>query len=250
MIGLLTSDSTAGSGGRPFEQTQWTLILKAADQGNPEGAAAMEEFARAYWPAIYRFIRREGCTSHDAHDLTQAFYQHFLENDLLARIKERRGKFRSFLLTCLKHFLSDDRDHARALKRGGGRTLVALDALEAEERDAIEPVESVTADQLYDRRWAQTVMEMAAARLRDEYTSRGKADLYNAIKDLQPGRHGEETYAAIGARLGMKEQAIKDAVRDFRIRYGDMVRQEVAKTVSDPEEVDEEIRNLIEIMSR
>src|SRR5262245_19465431 len=152
------SDGTSSRHQR-FALTQWTVVLKARDEQTAGAQEAMEELCQLYWAPLYHFIRREGYQRHDAEDLTQALYHHFQEKHLLHRVQDRRGKFRSFLLTCLKHFLSDQRDRAAAQKRGGGQRFVSLDAFEAEERDAFEPTNDLTADQLYERRWAKALLD-------------------------------------------------------------------------------------------
>jgi len=245
------SDGTgSGSGSGRFERTQWTMILKARDEGAADAQDAMESFARIYWPPLYRFIRREGYNRHDAQDLTQEFYCHFREKHLLDRVTERNGKFRNFLLTCLKNFLSDQRDRAGALKRGGGQTFIALDALEAEERDAVGPIDGLTAEQIYERRWWQAIVDQATSRLRGEYAKRNKLKLFELLKDLQPGEHGEKSHAETGAELGMTEQAVKNARHAFNRRYGQLLHEVIAQTVADPGEVEAEIQHLMRIFAR
>src|SRR5688572_17757323 len=181
--------------GGSFEPTQWTIILRAREEGAPGADEALDAFARNYWPPLYLYIRREGYNRHDAEDLTQGFYQHFQEKHLLDRITERNGKFRNYLLTCLKHFLSDERDRAEALKRGGGKNFISLDALEAEERDALEPSDGLTADQIYELRWAQAILTQAQERLREKYAAKERAAIYEALKDSLLGTKTEATYA-------------------------------------------------------
>jgi len=236
--------SDSHSGGRWFEPTQWTVILKAREEGAAGAAEALEKFAHSYWQPTYRYIRRDGYNRQDAQDLTQGFYQHFLEKQLLHRVSKPAGKFRTYLLTCLNHFLSDERARAAALKRGGDRTFIALDALEAEERDAIEPADTLTPDQIYDRRWGQAIMTRAIERLRSDYAARGKTALFEQLKDLQPGEHGAQNCAQIGLALGMSEQAVKNARYAFQRNYARCLRQEVAQTVGEPGEVSEELDHL------
>ena len=228
-----------------FEQTQWTIILKARQEGSPGASEALEAFARTYWPPLYRFIRREGHSRHDAQDLTQGFYQHFLDKHLLDCVGERRGKFRNFLLTCLKHFLSDERDRAEALKRGGGMSFISLDALETEERDAMEPSDGLTADQIYERRWAQTILECAQERLREKYAAKGNLALYEALKGLLLGEKAEASYSEIARGLDSTEQAIKSAARLLREQFFKILRKQIERTVGNPSEIDDEIRHLI-----
>ncbi len=230
--------------------THWSVVLRARDKDSPDSDAARERLCRTYWPPLYHFLRREGHSAHDAQDLTQEFLSRFLHRDGLDHLQDQRGKFRSFLLTFLKHFLSDQRDHANAQKRGGGQQLISLDACEAEERDALGPVDGLSADQLYDRRWARAVMDEAARRLREEYTARGKSELFEQLKDLQPGEHGARSYAEIGAALGLTEQAMKNTVHSFRRRYGELLRDEIAQTVDEPAEVEAEVQHLMQIFAR
>jgi RNA polymerase sigma factor (sigma-70 family) len=237
-----------GSAGKRFEQTQWSLILTARDEGAPGSAEALEKFARIYWPPLYAYLRRIGHSPHDAQDLTQEFLSRFLHRDGLDHLKDRRAKFRSFLLTFLNNFLSDQRDRAHAQKRGGGKLLISMDAYEAEEREAMAPAGGLTAEQLYERRWARAVMAEAIKHLEAEYAARGKSALFGQLKDLQPGERGEQRYADIAALLGTTEQAIKNARHAFNRRYGELMRKEIARTV-DPAELEAEVQHLIQVFS-
>ena len=238
------------SGGGRFEQTQWTIILRAREVDAPGAADAMETFARTYWAPIYRYIRREGYNPHDAQDLTQGFYAHFLEKQLLSRVGERTGKFRNYLLTCLKHFLSDERDRAQAQKRLPKGGFISRDAMELEERDAMEPSDHLTPDQIFERRWIQSALERAQEQLRESYEARRKLALYQALKNLPLGEKTEITYAEIAQRLQMTEQAIKNAAISLRGEFFKILRKEIERTVGSPEEVDEEIRHLIAVFTR
>ena len=236
--------------GRVFVTTHWSVVLSARAKDSPDSEAARERLCCTYWPPLYHYLRREGHSPHDAQDLTQEFLSRFLHRDGLDSLKDQRGKFRSFLLTFLKHFLSDERVRANAQKRGGGQPLISLDACEAEERDALGPVDGLSPDQLYDRRWARAVMDEAARRLREEYVAGGKAALFEQLKDIQPGEHGESSYAEIGARLGLARGTIASAVHRLRKRHREIVREEIAHTVARPEEIDEEIQNLLAVLSQ
>jgi RNA polymerase sigma factor (sigma-70 family) len=235
---------------RVFVTTHWSVVLSAREKDSPDSDAARERLCRTYWPPLYHYLRRDGHNPHDAQDLTQEFLSRFLHRDGLDHLKDQRGKFRSFLLTFLKHFLSDQRDHAKAKKRGGGQPLISLDACEAEERDALGPVDGLSPDQLYDRRWARAVMDEAARRLREEYVANGKATLFDALKDIQPGEYGESSYAEIGAKLGLARGTIASAVHRLRKRHREIVREEIAHTITRPEEIEEEIRNLLAVLSQ
>jgi RNA polymerase sigma-70 factor (ECF subfamily) len=237
-----------GAGGR-FENTRWTVIMKARDENAPGAAEAMEQFARNYWPALYCYVRRAGYSRDDAQDLTQAFYSHFLNKRLLDRVIVRRAKFRSFLLTCLKHFLCDEHDRRGALKRGGNNHFISLDALEAEERDALEPADGTTADQIYERRWARELLARAQQRLRREYQARGRGAWYESLKELPVGGKAEGSYAEIAARLKVSEQAVNSAAHQLRKTYQRILREEIGRTVSRREEINEEIRYLIHLLT-
>ena len=243
------ADQIPAAGG-VFATTHWSVVLAARAGESLRAEDAMEKLCRAYWPPLYAYIRREGHGATEAQDLTQEFFARLLAKDYLQRLRHQEGKFRSFLLTFLKHFLSDERDKAGAQKRGGGRLLVAIDAYEAEERDAMLKVDGLTAEQHYEQRWARAVMDEAGKRLEAEYQARGKAALFAQLKDVQPGEEGEKTYAQIAALLGMTEQAIKNAAHKFRSRYAQLVREEIARTVSDPAEIETEVQHLKQAFAR
>lgn len=205
----------------------------AGQGGFPDAEKALNRFAEAYWPPLYHFIRRDGYNHEDARDLTQGFFAHFLGKQLLRRVTEPSGKFRSFLITCLKHFLSDEREREQALKRGGGATIISLDAFEIEERDTFEPVDHLTPDQIYERRWAQLVVSRAEGRLKKEYATRGKEQLYEALQGGLTGDRIVLPYVEIGSRLNMTESAVKAAARQLRERFFRFIRFEVERTVDE-----------------
>ena len=237
--------------GRPaFVTTHWSVVWRARDKDSPDSDAARERLCRTYWPPLYHFLRRAGHSPHDAQDLTQEFLSRFLHRDGLDHLQDQRGTFRSFLLKFLKNFLSDQRDRAQAMKRGGGATLISIDACEAEEREFVGLADTLTPDQLFERRWARALMTQAMERLRQDYTARGQAALFEQLKDLQPGEHGAHSYAQIGAALGMTEQAVKNAVVTFRRRYAQLLRDEIAQTVMEPEEIREEMQHLMAVFAR
>ena len=240
----------SGSSARVFVTTHWSIVLAAREKNSPDSRAARERLCRTYWPPLYHYLRRDGHSPHDAQDLTQEFLIHFLHHESLDHLHHQRGKFRSFLLTFLKHFLSDQRAWANAQKRGGGQPLISFDAYEAEEREALAPADGLTADQLYDRRWAQAIMDEAARRLREEYAKRDKTGLFDQLKDLQPGEHGEKNYAEIATAFGLTEQAVKNAAHRFRRRYAALLREEIAQTVETPAEVEAEVQHLMQVFGR
>lgn len=245
-----TNSETAAPGpGTWFTTTHWSLILNAQDTSSPLAAAALEKLCRAYWYPLYVYVRRQGEDEESAKDLTQGFFARLLENHYLAQVHPGKGKFRCFLLAALKHFLADERDRARAQKRGGGQSLVSLDDSRGEERYRLEPVESMDAEKLFERRWALTLLEQARTRLKEEYLEAGKSSLYERLKVFESGDKNGPPYAQVAMELGLTEGGVKSAVFRLRQRYRELVRQEVANTVESPEEVDAEIRHLISVIS-
>ncbi|HTI72951.1 MAG TPA: sigma-70 family RNA polymerase sigma factor [Candidatus Limnocylindria bacterium] len=224
--------------------------MTTARDGTPaEAANALETLCRGYWPAIYAYVRREGHGIEEARDLTQAFFVDFIKREHLSRLVHTRGRFRSFLLTFLKHFLSDERDKARAQKRGGDLHFLSVDEFTEEERHAFEPSERATPESVFERRWAEALLKRALDRLRGEYAREGRSTLFEALKDLQPGKHGEQSYATLGPQLGLSENGLKTAVHRMRQRHRQILREEIAHTVSRPEEIDEEIRHLLAVLA-
>lgn len=234
--------------GHTFATTHWSVVLLARDGDSTAAFAALERLCRDYWRPVYAFVRRAGHGPADAQDLTQEFLSRFVHKEWLNHLQDQRGKFRSFLLTFLKHFLSDQRDHARALKRGGGVLVVPWEELETEEGGALATTGGLTAEQLYDWRWAHEVMERTVAQLRREFIEDGKAELYAQLRNLQPGGQDAGSYVEIGGRLGLSEGAVKSAVHRLRLRHRALLRAEIARTVSDAAEIDGEIRHLITVL--
>ena len=232
-----------------FTTTHWSVVLSARDQDSPQAAAALEKLCRTYWYPLYAYVRRQGEREESAKDLTQEFFALLLQKNRLQHVQRAKGRFRSFLLASLKHFLTDEWDKARALKRGGGQGLLSLDDTTAEDRYRLEPVDTMTADKLFEQRWALTLLDQAKARLKAEYTQAGKADLYERLRVFEAADPDTPTYAAVAAQLGLTESAVKSAAHRLRQRYGELVREEVAHTVTGPAEVDEELRHLIGVLS-
>jgi RNA polymerase sigma factor (sigma-70 family) len=203
---------------------------------------------RTYWYPLYAYVRREGHAPEEAQDLTQEFFARLLARNSLAQVAPEKGKFRSFLLAALRHFLSDQRDRARAVKRGGGAELLSLDAQEAEERYRLEPAEQLDAEKIYQRRWAMTLLGQALTRLRDENIAAGKAQWFERLRDFVAGDN-EVSCGETATQLGLTESAVKSAVHRLRQRYRELVREEIAHTVAEPAEIEPEIRYLISVMS-
>jgi len=231
-----------------FETTHWSVVLAASDTNAPNVQEALTNLCNAYWYPIYAYVRRCGYNSHDAQDLTQEFFARLLRSHYFALADRKRGKFRSFLISSLKHFLSHEWDKAKAQKRGGGAKIISIDEEEGENRYKFEPRDNVAADVLFDRRWALTLLEQVLSRLKTEYEKSGKAELFNTIESALTGSEKLPSYTEIGKKLDMTEGAVKVAVHRLRQRYGELLREEIANTVSSPEEVEEELRNLFEAL--
>jgi len=219
--------------------------VAAAGQGpSLEAQEALATLCHIYWYPLYAYARRHVPSAHDAQDLTQAFFAQLLEKEYLQAADPERGKFRSFLLTAFKHFLSKERARAHAQKRGGGRCMLSLDFQMGESRYHLEPVDHATPERLYERGWALSILEQTLARLRQELANAGKEKLFECLKGALAGEGVQESYARIALELGLTESAIKVAVHRLRRRYQELLRAEIAQTVVAPEDVDEELRDL------
>ena len=239
-----------GAGARVFATTHWSVVAAAGSEPSPESNAALTELCRAYWYPLYAYVRRKGYEVADAQDLTQEFFARLLEAKSLATVDRRRGKFRSFLLGALENFLAKEWTRAHRLKRGGGMTILSWDAQDPEARYQIEPADDWTAERVYERRWALTVLEQAMAAVRLEYnTSESRATLFEALRSFISGDDMDVSYPELSKQLGMNEGATRVAVHRLRQRYGEAVRAEVAKIVQRPEDVDDEIRHLFASLS-
>jgi len=227
-----------------FATTHWSIIAAARDPAAPEAREALATLCAAYWYPLYVFIRRQGYSADEARDLTQGFFTAVLEKQALAVADPARGKFRSFLLTVCKHYLSHERHRARAQKRGGGRRTVSLDFGDAEARYAREPTHTLTPDKLFARRWAMTLLDQVLCRLRDEFAARGKAALFDCLRVFLLGEKNALPHARAAADLGMTEGAVKAAAHRLRGRFRELVREEIAQTVDRTEDIEEEIREL------
>ena len=232
-----------------FATTHWSVVLAAGTQDSPQAAEALETLCRTYWYPLYAYVRRRGYGPEDAQDLTQSFFTRLLKENYPRQANRARGKFRSFLLLTLNHFLSDERARATARKRGGGQVIVSLDAHSSEGRYCLEPADQLTPDRLFERRWARTILDGALARLRAEYAAAGKAEEYEVLKAFEPGEQKTISYADAAARLGVSEGAVKSMIHRLRERHRQLVRDEVAQTVSNGAEVDEELHHLIAVIS-
>ncbi|HRY50592.1 MAG TPA: sigma-70 family RNA polymerase sigma factor [Candidatus Paceibacterota bacterium] len=216
-----------------FATTHWSVVLAAGQGIDPRATEALACLCRTYWYPLYAYVRREGFGAPEAQDLTQEFFARLLAKNCLGQVGPQKGKFRSFLLAALRHFLSDQRDRARAAKRGGGAKVLSLDAQEAEERYRLEPVDRLDAEKIYERRWAMTLLGQALSRLRDESVVAGKAEWFERLREFVSGE-SEVSCGEAAAQLGQTESAVKSAVHRLRQRYRELVREEIAYTVADP----------------
>jgi len=231
-----------------FATTHWSVVVAAGQNNSPQAHQALEVLCRAYWYPLYAYVRRKGYDAHLAQDLTQEFFARLLVRNYLSVADRNRGKFRSFLLGCLEHFLAREWTRAHAQKRGGGQLLFSLDEMDAENRYLREPAHELTAEKIFDRRWATTLLGQAMARLREECLASQKRDLFEKAQNYLSGEKGEASYADLAASLDMSEGAIKVAVHRLRQRYGELVRAEIAQTVATPEEIDEELHHLYAVL--
>jgi len=232
-----------------FPSTHWTVVLTAAASGAPQAEEAMARLCEAYWYPVYGFLRMKGHGPHEAEDLTQEFLGRMVHKDMLAGLTSEGGRFRAFLLTVLKRFLANEWNRERAQKRGGGRIMVSIDDT-AESQYQKEIAVQTTPETLFERAWALAVLSRVFAGLRAEYRAAGKEALFARIEGCLPGAQTQMASGEAGAELTMSEAAIRMAAHRLRRRYGQMVRSEIAATVSSPEEIDAEIRYLIEIMGQ
>ena len=232
---------------RGFAPTRWSVVLKAARQAGPGAEEALAILCETYWFPLYAFVRRQGHSPHDAEDLTQAFFARLLEKRYLENIQREGGRFRSFLLTALKRFLANEWDRARTEKRGGKRTIIALEGGSAESRYQIEPAHELSPDKLFERQWAQALLDRVMNRLREEHANEGKADWFARLSGTLGRPRGAAPYRELAAALGTTEAAVKMGAHRLRARYRALLRAEVAHTVAQPEEIEEEIRHLFAV---
>jgi RNA polymerase sigma-70 factor (ECF subfamily) len=244
-----TADSRAVPVGQWFATTHWTVVLAAGQSPSPEADAALETLCQVYWYPLYSYVRRQGNSPHDAQDLTQGFFAHFLDKNYFRLADPQKGKFRSFLLVALKRFLVNEFEQSNATKRGGGRVHIELDEAAAEELYRLDVCAESDLDKLFDRSWAFTVLEQAQSRLKQEYAREGKAERFAHLAQFLPGAQAEATYSQVAERLGVAEGTIKSDMHRLRQRFGQLLRAEIVHTVSDPKEIDEEIRHLINAIS-
>jgi RNA polymerase sigma factor (sigma-70 family) len=232
-----------------FATTLWSVVLDARDRDLDKAAAALHQLCGIYWYPIYAYIRRRGSNFHEAEDLTQGFFEHLLEGELLKNVKQDKRKFRSFLLTALNHFLSNEWDKRRSLKRGGQRLIISLDEVTAEGLFGSEPAGDLTPEKLFDREWASMLIEKVFAQLREEYKSPHNERLLARFEPFLTQEVTPGVYAQLSTELGMNQGAAKVALHRLRRRFGELLRREVETTLSDMADIDEEVRYLLSAIS-
>jgi RNA polymerase sigma factor (sigma-70 family) len=220
-----------------------------AQGDSPAAREALERLCRIYWRPIYSFVRRHGIGPEEAEDLTQGFFALLLERKDLNTVRKEKGRLRSYLITSLKNFLADESRHAMAIKRGKGQRLIPLEGLSVDERFQMEPTDPVTAEQIYERRWASTVLEHVLGRLKHEYRAAGHAALFDSLKQLLPDEPGAPSQLDIASQLGMTQNALRQAFHRFRRRYQLLLREEIAHTVATPRDIEDELRHLISVVA-
>jgi RNA polymerase sigma factor (sigma-70 family) len=256
-IGSVSADDEEASAGRigprtqdgavAFTTTHWSVVLTAQGR-SPAADEALEKLCRTYWWPLYGFVRRNGYKPEDAQDLTQGFFALLLERRDLDVVHREKGRLRSYLLVSLKNFLAKARRREMTMKRGEGRALVPLDELLAREHADLEPADTLTADRIFERRWALTLLEQVLTGLENEYRSAGNATLFDCLKEFLSDEPGRRSQAEVAAELGMTENALKQAFHRLRQRYRQLLRDQIAQTVAVPGDVEDELRHFISVL--
>jgi RNA polymerase sigma-70 factor (ECF subfamily) len=230
-----------------FTTTHWSVVLEAQGE-SPAAQEALEKLCRVYWRPIYSFVRRQGARLEEAQDLTQGFFALLLERRDLRTVRKEKGRLRSYLLSAVKHFLTDEHRRAMAIKRGKGERLIPLEELRTEERSNLEPTDRLTADRIFERRWASTLLDRVLSQLEEKYRARGNAALFDFFNQLLADEPGAPSQADIATQLGMTENAVSQAYHRFRQSYQSLLREEIAHTVATPGDIENELRYLIAVI--
>jgi len=244
---LTATGGSAENGAAAFVTTRWSMVL-AAQGESPAADEALENLCRIYWWPLYEFVRRQGYNPEEAQDLTQSFFARLLERRDLDIVQREKGRLRSYLLVSLKHFMANARRHVLTIKRGECRALVPLEELVARERTDLEPADTLSADRIYERRWASTLLEQVLARLGEEYSSSGKATLFEHLQQMLADEPDRPSQAQVAEKLGMTENAVTQAFHRFRQRYRELLREEIADTVAAPGDIQDELRHLVAVL--
>ena len=239
--------SQSGQNGAAFVTTHWSIVLTARGESS-EARDALENLCRNYWWPIYGFVRRQGHTPEEAQDLTQSFFAFLLERKGLDTVGPEKGRLRSFFLASVKNFLANAHRSAMAGKRGHGRPALRLEELVKGEHAHLEPLDTLTADRIYEREWALTLLDQVLGRLAEEYRMAANAALFDRLKQLLVGEPARPSQAQIAQELGMTENAVKQAFHRLRHRYGALLRDEIAETVAKPAEIEDELRHFIAVL--
>jgi RNA polymerase sigma factor (sigma-70 family) len=237
----------AQNGTIAFATTHWSVVAEAQGE-SPAAQEALERLCRTYWRPVFNFIRRQGAGPEQAEDLTQSFFALLLERRDLETVRREKGRLRSYLLVSLKHFLTNERHRAMTIKRGDGCRLVALDAMGDRESTAVAPADTLSADQIYERRWALTVLEQVLARLGEEYRAAGNAGLFERLRKLLTDEPDRSSQAQIADEFAMTENAVKQAFHRLRRRYRELLHEEIARTVIVSADIDDELRHLVAVL--
>ena len=238
-------ESNLGRVDAAFATTHWSVVLAAGHDSTPSAHAALDKLCRTYWYPLYAYVRRKGHCPEDAQDLTQDFFARFLAKKYFKLADPERGRFRAFLLTSLKHFMVHEWERSQAAKRGGGQPIISWDELAAESRYDLEPASALSPEMLFDRRWALTLFERGLTQLKAEFVAAGKDGQFERLKGFLSSESSDGDYAAAGAELGLTAKTVAVAVHRLRARYGELVRAEIAHTVSAAPEIDAELRYLV-----
>ncbi len=231
-------------GDRRFATTHWSVVLAAGWSSSPKHESALSTLCETYWYPLYTYLRRNGYDAHQAADYTQAFFARMLEKDYLKKVKPKPGKFRSFLLKALKHFIANERARDAAQKRGGGRTVLSLDIENAERHYALEPADDLSPEKLFEKSWALTILERTMYRLESELAARGKQKLFDHLKVYMAAEASTIPYIEVATKMDMTEGAVRVAVHRMRKRCRELLRDEIAQTVTSDGQIDDEIRDL------
>lgn len=238
---------SGGGWSDPFKTTQWSLVVAAGQDSSPESRHALEALCQKYWGPLYAYVRRRDYSVQDAQDITQGFFAQFLERGLVQKASRERGKFRAYLLSSLKHYMTDEWRREQAQKRGGGQVLLSLDFDSAEKSYKLEAVEEKTPDVIYEEQWAMTLLDTVLSNLEEEYADGGKAELFGNLRPYLTGEGAGGTYAQLAETLDMTEGAVKVAIHRLRKRFGAVLRAEIAQTVADDDDVEDEIQHLFSL---
>lgn len=232
-----------------FATTHWSVVLSAGRADTSSAQDALAKLCATYWYPLYAYVRRRGYSAHDAQDLTQAFFAQLLERQSFTHADPNRGRFRSFLLGVMNHFLANEWTRAHAQKRGGGATLLPLQFETAETRYGHEPADNVTPEQNYERRWALALLEEVLRRLAAEYKRDGRSELFTQLNPCLVGERSAQPYGELAAKLGVSEGTVKSAVHRMRQRYRQLLRDEIANTIAESSEIDAELRHLFTVLA-